>query len=250
MLEMAILLPVIATFFLAGTVKGVIGLGLPSVSLAILTVLIDLPTAMALLLVPSFVTNVWQAMVGGHGPGFGAILRRIWPFLTVATLTVWLGAKGLAWFDLSLLSMLLGVLLAIYAGVSLLGLRFEISRRGEVWLGPLLGLANGLLTGLTGSFVVPGVMFLQSMGLPRDSLIQAMGILFAASTIALGVSLGRNDMLTMELSLTSLAALPPALVGMVFGKWIRQKLPEQLFRRVFFIALLLLGGYIILRHAQ
>ncbi|MBT3333606.1 MAG: sulfite exporter TauE/SafE family protein [Rhodospirillaceae bacterium] len=248
MFDIAVLLPVIATFFLAGTVKGVIGLGLPSVSLAILTVIIDLPTAMALLLVPSFVTNVWQAMVGGQGPGFGAIVRRLWPFLAVATLTVWLGAKGLAWFDLSLLSMLLGVLLAIYAGVSLLGLRFEISKRQEVWLGPVLGLANGLLTGLTGSFVVPGVMFLQSIGLPRDGLIQAMGILFTASTVALGIALGGNDLLSKELGLTSLAALPPALIGMAFGQRIRQKLPEQLFRRVFFIALLVLGGYIILRH--
>jgi len=75
-----------------------------------------------------------------------------------------------------------------------------------------------------------------------------MGILFTASTVALGIALGGNDLLSKELGLTSLAALPPALIGMAFGQRIRQKLPEQLFRRVFFIALLVLGGYIILRH--
>jgi len=59
------------------------------VSLAFLTVAIDLPSAMALLLAPSFVTNVWQAIVGGHGK---AILLRLWPFLFMATVTVWLGS--------------------------------------------------------------------------------------------------------------------------------------------------------------
>ncbi len=43
-------LVILATFLLAGLVKGVIGLGLPTVSLAILTVALDLPSAMVLLL--------------------------------------------------------------------------------------------------------------------------------------------------------------------------------------------------------
>ncbi|NQV61338.1 MAG: TSUP family transporter, partial [Alphaproteobacteria bacterium] len=95
------ILVVLATFLLAGTVKGVIGLGLPTISLALLTVAIDLPSAMALLLLPSFVTNLWQAVVGGAGR---AILRRLWPFLLMATVTIWLGAMALTRVDLSLLS--------------------------------------------------------------------------------------------------------------------------------------------------
>ena len=62
MFDIAVLAPVAAVFFLAGAVKGVIGLGLPTVSLALLTLALDLPTAMALLLVPSFVTNLWQGL--------------------------------------------------------------------------------------------------------------------------------------------------------------------------------------------
>ena len=80
---------IVVTFLIAGTVKGVIGLGLPTVSLALLTVAIDLPTAMALLLLPSFVTNLWQALAGGHAR---LILQRLWPFLLLATVTVWIGA--------------------------------------------------------------------------------------------------------------------------------------------------------------
>jgi len=236
------ILAIAGTFALAGTVKGVIGLGLPTVSLALLTTMLGLPHAMVLLLVPSFITNLWQAMTGGNGK---VILRRLWPFLFMATGTVWLGATALTRVDLAILSALLGALLVVYATLSLAGLRMTITLRQEAWVGPLLGTANGILTGMTGSFVVPGVMFLQAIGLSRDMLIQAMGMLFTASTLALAIALQGNSFLTIELGAVSAAALIPAVAGMVFGQRIRARLSESLFRRVFFISLLLLGAYII-----
>jgi len=242
MSEAVTIVVIFATFLLAGTVKGVIGLGLPTVSLALLTVAIDLPSAMALLLVPSFFTNLWQAAVGGNGK---AIILRVWPFLMMATLTVWLGATALTRVDLSFLSALLGALLVAYSILNLAGLRVMITTRQEVWVGPLFGTANGILTGMTGSFVVPGVMFLQAIGLPRDMLIQAMGILFTASTLALAFALQGNNFLTAQLSMLSAVSLLPAAIGLAIGLRIRQNLSEQIFRSVFFTALLMLGAYII-----
>lgn len=242
MLDTLTVLIVAATFLVAGAVKGIIGLGLPTVSLALLTVAVGLPEAMNLLLVPSFVTNLWQAAVGGHAK---AVLTRTWPFLATATATVWLGAGALTRVDLSLLSALLGILVVVYAGVNLIGYCVALPRRQESWVGPLAGSVNGVLAGMTGSFVVPGVMFLQAIGLSRDALIQAMGMLFAASTLALGLALQGNGLLEAELGVLSGAALFPAILGMVFGQRLRKALSEQLFRRVFFVSLLLLGAYII-----
>ena len=233
---------IFGAFLIAGIVKGVIGLGLPTVSLALLTVAIDLPTAMALLLAPSFVTNLWQASTGGNAR---LILRRLWPFLLLATVSVCIGAGALTRVNPALLSAFLGVLLVAYAGMNLGGLRITISPQRETWAGPLMGLANGVLTGMTGSFVVPGVMYLQAIGLVREVLIQAMGMLFALSTLALAIALQRNALLTIEHGILSAAALLPAILGMVFGRRIRQRIPEQLFRKVFFASLLLLGAYII-----
>ncbi|MEP4292590.1 MAG: sulfite exporter TauE/SafE family protein [Rhizobiaceae bacterium] len=193
MIETAALAIIFGTFLLAGTVKGVIGLGLPTVSLAILTVTFDLTIAMALLIVPSLITNIWQAAVGGNG---AALLKRLWPFLLTATLGVGIGGLGLSRLDLSWLSALLGVLLCAYAISGLSGFRLDISTRNEARAGPLIGAINGILTGLTGSFVVPGVMYLQAIGLPRDQLVQAMGLLFTVSTLALAVTLGGNGLLS------------------------------------------------------
>jgi uncharacterized membrane protein YfcA len=230
-----------AIFLLAGTVKGVIGHGLPTISLGLLAVFLDLPAAMALILVPSLLANLWQGAVGGHA---GAILRRIWPFLLMATVTVWLGSAVLQRVDAAFLKALLGVVLIAYGMTGLSGHSLAIDRRSEPWPGVLMGIANGVLTGMTGSFVIPGVIYLRAIGLPRDLLVQAMGMLFGLSTLALGAALGGHGLLTFELGAASLAAVVPALAGIVIGRWIRERLSEKLFRRVFFLSLLLLGAYI------
>ncbi len=232
------------TFLLAGGVKGVIGLGLPTVSLAILTATLGLHPAMALLVAPSFVTNFWQALVGGNGR---EILGRIWPLLVFATVTVWIGATALTRVDVSLLSALLGILIAIYSIVGLTHFKVAIPRRWENVAGPVIGTVNGVLTGMTGSFVFPGVLYLQAIGLPRDVFIQAMGILFTVSTVALGISLGGQNLLTMELGAVSAASVVPAVAGMLLGQRLRRRMSEALFRRVFFLALLALGLYIVAR---
>jgi uncharacterized membrane protein YfcA len=233
---------VMATFLLAGTIKGVIGLGLPTVSLAILTVVLDLPGAMALLLVPSFATNLWQASIGGNTR---LLILRLWPFLLCASLTVWIGAMALIHVDLTLLSALLGALLMIYAAVSLAGVKLHIVARWEGWSGPLAGLFNGLLTGMTGSFVVPGVMYLNGLGLSREQLLQAMGMLFTLSTLMLALALGRYGLIGEAQLLDSSIALLPAMAGMLLGQAIRAVISESVFRRIFFLSLLTLGAYII-----
>ncbi|MBC8051420.1 MAG: sulfite exporter TauE/SafE family protein, partial [Chitinophagales bacterium] len=219
----------------------------PTVAVALLTASLGLPQAIALVLIPAFLTNVWQALAGGHTR---ALAVRLWPFLIPATLTVWIGATALARVDARTLSAVLGVLLMVYATVNLANFRLALSPRQERWAGPLVGAVNGVFTGMTGSFTVPGVMYLQSIGLSRDALIQAMGMLFTLSTVALAVALSGNNLLTREIALASLIAMIPVLIGVAAGSWMRQRLSEAAFLRAFFLSLLALGLYIIVAAAR
>jgi uncharacterized protein len=239
-----IIIWIVATFLLAGTVKGVIGSGLPTVSLGLLTAVIGLHPAMALMLAPTIVTNVWQALVGGH---FRTVLVRAWPFFIAATASIWLGAMTLTRVNVSVLSALLGFLLAIYGALGLLAPPFSVARRAETWAGVAAGFFNGAFGGMTGAFAFPGVPYLQALGLARDQLIQAMGMLFTASTIALALALGGQNLLNLDVGLASVLAILPALAGMVVGQQLRKLLSEARFRRVFFSAQIGLGGYIVLR---
>ena len=118
----------------------------------------------------------------------------------------------------------------------------------ERWLGPVCGLVTGLLTGMTGSFVIPSVPYLQSLALGRDRLVQMMGATFTVATLALALGLGGRGLIGSGAALGTLAGVIPAFLGMEIGRRLRGLLSEQAFRRALFTALLLLGIWMIGRE--
>jgi uncharacterized membrane protein len=127
----------LATFLAAGFVKGVIGLGLPTIGMGLLAVVMAPAKAAALLVVPSFVTNVWQLALG---PGIGPLLRRLWPMLLGICLGAWAGAGLLSGGARA--SLALGAALALYAVLGLISVQFSVSARAEPWLSPAIGIAT------------------------------------------------------------------------------------------------------------
>lgn len=239
----ALTLLVIGTFLLAGTVKGIIGLGLPTVAMGMLGLAMLPAQAAALLIIPSTVTNLWQLAFGGH---LSALLRRLWPMLLLIFLgtvlgTVWLGMDGGQWVVRAL-----GAALLAYALSGLFLPAFKVKARTERWLGPVCGLITGLITSATGVFVIPAVPYLQALGLNRDQLVQALGLSFTVSTLALAAGLAWRGTLGAGAINASLLALVPALLGMWLGQVVRQRISAVLFKRVFFIGMALLGGHLLI----
>ncbi|MDD1958369.1 sulfite exporter TauE/SafE family protein [Pseudomonas sp. 8209] len=239
----ALSLLVVLTFVLAGTVKGVIGLGLPTVAMGLLGLAMSPAQAAALLIVPSTVTNLWQLAAGGH---LRALLRRLWPMqlmIFIGTLlgSVWLGIDSGAWAAHAL-----GAALLVYALYGLCHPGLHLAPRHERWLGPLCGLVTGIITAATGVFVIPAVPYLQALGLHREQMVQALGLSFTVSTLALAVGLAGQGALGGEALGASLVVLIPALLGMWLGQCLRQRISAVLFKRCFFIGLALLGAHLAL----
>lgn len=240
-----LLLLVAFVFVLAGVVKGVVGLGLPTISMALLALMMAPAEAAALLIVPSLVTNVWQIRPWG---ALGPMLKRIAPMqlgVCLGTFTgAWIfGAPAGAWATVALGAALIG-----YAVWGFSGARMSVGPGKERWLGPVIGAATGLVTAATGVFVIPAVPYLQALALERDELIQAMGVSFTASTVALAIGLYFNARYSTASLGASVLMLLPALAGMAAGNRLRQKLSPPMFRRCFLGSLILLGVYMIARE--
>ncbi|WMT74845.1 sulfite exporter TauE/SafE family protein [Bradyrhizobium sp. Ash2021] len=232
------------TFILAGLVKGVTGLGLPTVSMGLLGLAMSPVQAAALLLVPSLVTNLWQLFTG---PRFGALLRRLWGMMLGVVVGTLAGSGLIAGTAGHATTAALGGALALYGGVGLRKPRLRVPAAAEPWAGPLAGVVTGLVTGATGVFVVPAVPYLGSLALERDDLVQALGLSFTISTLALAAGLAWHGALHMGATGASLLALVPALAGMVLGGWLRARVRPETFRLGFFAGLLVLGGELLLR---
>jgi uncharacterized protein len=233
------------TFVLAGLVKGATGMGLPTVAMGVLGAFMLPVQAAALLIVPSFITNVWQLFAG---PRLNALVRRFWLMLAgivIGTLVaVPLIAGGTAKWAITGL----GVALMAYAAMGLFARRLSVPGRIERRLSPFLGLVTGLTTGVTGVFVIPAVPYLQALDLTQEELVQALGLSFTVSTIALAMGLAREHAFVMGDMRNSLVAVVPALLGMWIGQHIRRRVRPATFRRWFFICLLALGMELLVRQ--
>ncbi len=234
-----------ATFLLAGLVKGVIGLGLPTVAMGLLGLALPPAQAASLLLVPSLVTNLWQLFAG---PRFGPLLLRLWSMMLGICAGAWAGSGLITGGAAHLATVGLGAALVVYAAIGLTKLTLRVPPRLEPWAGPLVGLTTGLVTGATGVSVIPAVPYLGALGLERDDLVQALGLSFTASTLALAAGLASHGALPLRAAGASLLALAPALAGMALGGWLRARVRPATFRRCFFVGLLVLGSELIWRE--
>lgn len=243
-LDTTTMLMVLATFIIAGIVKGVTGMGLPTVAMGVLGLFMPPVLAAGLLILPSFVTNIWQLLAG---PDFRAIIARLWPMMIAIAGGTLIGIRLMTAGTGVWTTSALGLCLAAYAAYSLFAKPLSVPARLESRLSPAIGLTTGLLTGGTGIFVVPAVPYIQSLGFNRDDLVQALGLSFTVSTIALAAGLASQGAFRVEhLSLSALAVLP-ALLGMWLGQKIRNIVSPATFRRWFLICLLLLGAELFLR---
>ncbi len=233
-------------FLLAGLVKGMIGLGLPAVSMGLLTMMISPFQAASLLIVPSMVTNIWQLFAEGQ---VLRVLQRFWSLLLGIIIgSIWSIFPRLGQTDFNS-EVLLGGMLLLYGLYGLAAKQIPNLSRYAAVLSPLMGYLGGALTVATGVVVIPVVPYLQSLHLQRDDLVQSLGMAFTVSTACLAIFLQQNPVDHLHIDYAwSVMALVPALLGMWLGTRIRYRIAEQKFRKVFFLGLMILGGYMLFSH--
>ena len=237
----SLLLLVAAAFLLAGFVKGVIGLGLPTVSMGLLAVTMPPSHALAIVIVPAIVTNIWQTFVG---PYLRDIIRRLWPLMAGTVFGIWLNAGMLTGPYARYGTIVLGLLLVIYAIIGLKKISFKVARENEKWIGGIVGVMTGVVSAATGVQVIPSMPFMQAIGMEKDELVQALGVFFTVATVALAFNLTSAGLLSASTAIPGAVAMAASFVGMFIGQAVRSRMQPEAFRRWFLIAMIFLGLYL------
>ena len=244
----AIVVAIVAgTFLFAGLVKGILGMGLPTLAMGLLSVAMPPAEAAAIVVIPTVITNIWQMVAG---PALAALATRFALMIVGVVVGTFATIGLLTGTSTSIATGALGTVLAAYGVHGLVGARFEVRRESERWLSPIVGLITGMLTGATGVFVIPAVPYLNSLRLEKEELIQSIGISAFVCPFALGLALAVNGQFQAAVAGTSFLALLPALAGMYVGQHVRVRLQPAVFRRWFFSGLIALGGYMVLRSVR
>lgn len=227
-LDLRLLAVIGAVFLAAGAVKGVSGMGLPTLSMALLGLVLPPATAAALMVLPSLTTNLVQCL----GPHWSPLVRRLWPlWLGLVLATLCSPLPDLAASE-PVARVALGAVLVAYGLWGLARPALPDLRGHSTWLGGPAGLLSGALTAATGVFVMPLVPYLQLLRLEREALMQALGLSFAIATVALAVRLGPPGVAGGSVNTEGHAvALTAAFLGLWIGTALRRRLSPPVFQR-------------------
>lgn len=236
-----ILFIIAAVFLLAGFVKGTVGLGLPTVAMGLLATRMPPAHALAIVIGPAIVTNIWQTFVG---PYLRDIVRRLWPLMVGTMAGIWSGAGLLTGPYARYGTIVLGLLLVVYAVIGLTKVRFSVARANEKWVGGIVGVLTGVIAAATGVQVIPSMPFVQAVGMEKDELVQALGVFFTTATVAQAFNLSGAGLLNMSVAVPSAIGMVAAFAGMAIGQSVRSRMDADTFRRWFLVAMLLLGIYL------
>lgn len=234
----AVLAACAAALVAGGTVKGVVGIGLPLVALPVMANFIAIPKAMALLLFPSFATSVWQSV---HGGLLGASLRRFWPLLAGIAAGTVASVRLLASFDARVLYLILGVLVATFGSLLHRRLVLAVPPGAEPWLAPLVGFGAGVVGGLSMLFGTVYAIYLAGLKLGKEAMVAAISLANVWATVVLAAALARFELIGGADLAASVLALVPSFAGVLAGTWLRRRINEELFRKTLGAVLVLIG---------
>jgi len=240
-----ILLFVIGAMLIAGTIKGAVGLGLPTTAIGLISQVTDPRTAIALVLIPMLTTNAWQVYRQGE---VLRALRTYAPFalaLAIAvmiTLVLTRDAPERVLYGTLGGSILLYVFLGLTRWAPSLPDRWD--RRAQV----AFGTVGGVLGGLTSVWAPAMAVYLAARHTPKAEFVRATGLLISCGSIPLVIGYVAQGFVTLQSALIGIALLIPTLAGFALGERLRNSLSEAAFRRGL-LAVFFLMGLNLLRRA-
>ena len=230
--------------FLAGEIKGVTGLGYSTCALPFLVAVFGLKEAMAIVLLPAMATNITVAISAGH---FAEVTRRFSRLYLSMVPGILVGVSLLTWLSQVVAVKFLGMTILIYSLWALLKPSFFITQEAEKLMAIPVGFINGIVTGLTGSQVMPLFPCIMALSLETTELVQAINIAVMGSSVLLMAAFIFSGTMTSVTTAFSVIAIAPTLAGVKVGNGLRLLIPSQGVRKIALYTLTLSGVLMLMR---
>lgn len=245
-ISLLFLFAAMALALFAGLVKGVTGFAMPMILISGMGSFLAPEIALAGLILPTLVTNIWQAVRQGLSAAWGSVCLH-WRYLAVVLICLAISAQFVTSIPAATLFLILGAPVTLFAVLQLVGWRPQIDpeRKRAAELG--VGAFAGTLGGLSGVWGPPTVLYLTAMNVPKVEHVRVQGVVYGAGSIALALAHLNSGILDADgLKFSGLLILP-AVVGMAIGFAIQDRLDQERFRWVILLVLAVAGLNLIRR---
>lgn len=224
----------------AGFTKGAVGFALPMITISGIGSIMPAEIAIAALILPSLVTNLWQSLRNGLGEAWGS-LQKYWRLNAALLIAIYAFAQLVTIISDHTLFLVLGIGVTLFSGIQISGWIPDIAPKTGRRLEPLIGLVSGFFGGLSGVWGPPIILYLLSQNLPKPEAVRVLGISFLVGAIVLSgahIQSGLLGPVTLPLSLWMIL---PATIGMALGYRLQDRMDQAKFRKATLIVLMIAG---------
>ncbi|MCV6594441.1 MAG: sulfite exporter TauE/SafE family protein [Silicimonas sp.] len=232
--------------FLAGLVKGMTGFALPMILVSGLGSFLAPELALAGMIIPALITNVWQALRQGAKAALASV-RVHWRYLGLMLLWLTIASQFVLAIPAGLLFLILGLTVTFFTSLQLAGWQPKIAPDNRLKAELGIGSLAGVLGGLTGTWGPPTVMYLTALSVPKRDHVRIQGVVYGSGAVMLTLAHLRSGVLSGPGLSLSLAILPVALLGMAAGMAIQDRLDQKRFQQVVLVVLAVAGLNLIRR---
>lgn len=234
----ATLIAIALIYVVAGTVKGTVGVGLPTTAIGLSTLVLDPRAAIAAVLFPMLFSNGWQVWRTGHTI---RTVRRYGWFMVILMLGVGVTVLLSASASDRLMFGFLGTTIVIFVVVNVC---LTIPPLPANWDRPAqisMGIVAGIMGGLTAVWAPPMVIYLAAKRIDKDEFVRATGVLILMGSLPLTLGYAQNGDLTAEIAVISALLILPTLLGFSIGERLRARMSQHRFRSVLMGVFFVLG---------
>jgi len=230
----------------AGFTKGAVGFGLPMICISGIGSVLPAEIAIAALILPGLITNIWQSLRNGFGAAW-ASLKLYWRLNLVLLISIYAFAQLVVIIPETALFIILGIGITFFVGLQIIGWIPHIPARLATKIQVPVGLIAGFFGGLSGVWGPPILLYLLSQKTPKIEMIRIQGISFLVGAMVLTGAHFQSGLLNKVTAPLSAWLIIPALVGMAIGFNVQDKLDQEKFRKIT-LAVLAIAGLNLLRR--
>ncbi len=234
---------ILLAYFIGGITQGILGVGLITVVISLLSFVIDVKETIALVIIPTIITSFFQMI---NGSNLKAIIKDTKYFLVFSTLIIVPGVFLLKVLESDLILIFIAILLFMNSSLSLSNRVVAIPNHQNSIIQVSAGSLNGFIIGLTSIYTMPFVFLLQSLKYDKEKTVQFMGLAFLLYSIMQFISFSYSKLISINTIVPSLIVTLPVIIGFLLGKKIRSFISEKLFKKLFYLMLLLMSGIILI----
>lgn len=223
------ILLVIGTLLLGAILKGATGMGLPLVATPVISVLLGVPHAIAVITIPVILSNAWQSWNG----------RALWPelrflkwFLVIGIAGVAVGTWLLAAIPSHWLELMLGLIVTIYLALYFTAPNLKLGAELAARLAPPAGFFTGIFHASVGISSPVSGTYLHAMKLRRELFVAGISTSFLVFSGLQLPMLFYANIMTGDRLIQGCLGLIAVVIGLPIGAWMGKRMSQQAFDRL------------------